>query len=70
LPPTLGPVSPQACLDHYQVLERLGFRAASLHCDGYAVDGDSVRHFRRRFGRTTEGGVPAAPVSQPEVTRP
>jgi amino acid adenylation domain-containing protein len=70
LPPTLGPVSPQACLDHYQVLERLGFRAASLHCDGYAVDGDSVKQFRHRFGRTAEDGVPTAQVRQPEVTRP
>jgi ubiquinone/menaquinone biosynthesis C-methylase UbiE/acyl carrier protein len=50
LPPTVGPVSPDACLDHCRALERLDFRAAGLHCEGYAVDGDSVREFRRRYG--------------------
>jgi hypothetical protein len=56
LPPTVGLVGPQACLDHYQALERLGFQAAALHCDGYALDEDAIRTFRRRFGR--EGEAP------------
>jgi hypothetical protein len=65
LPPTVGLVNPQACLEHYRALERLGFQAASLHCDGYAVDGDSVREFRRRFGGS-EGGGSTAPVGKVE----
>jgi amino acid adenylation domain-containing protein len=50
LPPTIGLVGPQACLDHYQALERLGFRAA-LHCEGGTLDEAGVRDFRCRFGR-------------------
>src|SRR5262249_24068936 len=54
LPPTVGLVSPHACLDHYRALERLGFRAADLHCDEYAVNRESIREFRHRFGREEE----------------
>jgi amino acid adenylation domain-containing protein len=50
LPPTVGLVGPQACLDHYQVLERLCFQAA-LHCEGGTLDEEGIRDFRRRFGR-------------------
>lgn len=58
LPPTLGLVGPQACLDHYQALEQLGFRAA-LHCEGCTLDKEGVRDFRRRFGR--DGNTQGAP---------
>jgi hypothetical protein len=50
LPPTVGLVEPRECLDHYQALERLGFRAA-LHCEGGTLDEEGIRDFRRRFGR-------------------
>jgi hypothetical protein len=50
LPPTVGLVGPQVCLDHYQALERLGFQAA-LHCEGGTLDEEGVRDFRRRFGQ-------------------
>ena len=33
-----------------QTLEQLGFQAAALHCEDYAVDEDAVVGFRDRFG--------------------
>src|SRR5262249_30174091 len=57
LPPTLGLVGPETCLEHYQALERLGFQAAALHCEGFAPDEDAVRAFRRQFGREGETQV-------------
>jgi hypothetical protein len=69
LPPTVGLVSPRACLDHYRALERLGFQAADLHCEGYAPDGDTVRGFRRRFGEGEDGG-PTGPAGQTEGVLP
>jgi hypothetical protein len=50
LPPTVGLVGLQMCLDHYHTLEQLGFQAAALHCEGYAVDEGVVAGFRDRFG--------------------
>jgi amino acid adenylation domain-containing protein len=58
LPPTIGLVEPRVCLDHYQALEQLGFRAA-LHCEGCTLDEDGVRDFRRRFGR--DGNIEVTP---------
>ena len=46
LPPTVGLVGLASCLDHYQALERLGFRAPDLHCEGYRPDEEAVRAFR------------------------
>jgi hypothetical protein len=51
LQPTLGLVSPRACLDHSRALMGLGFQAAPLHCGGHVPDEETVRAFRRRYGR-------------------
>jgi hypothetical protein len=50
LPPSVGLVGLPMCLDHYQTLEQLGFQAAALHCEGYAVEEDAVAAFRDHFG--------------------
>ena len=34
----------------YQLLQRLGYQAAALHCRGYTLPEESVRRFRKRFG--------------------
>ena len=57
LPPTVGLVQPQSCLDHYRELERLGFRAAALHCETYRPDQELVRNVRRAFGQREEFAV-------------
>ncbi|HAT13033.1 MAG TPA: hypothetical protein DCS91_05140 [Microcoleaceae bacterium UBA11344] len=35
--PTVGLVNVETCVQHYQGLERLGFQAADLHCEGYVL---------------------------------
>lgn len=35
--PTVGLVDVETCVQHYQGLERLGFQAADLHCEGYVL---------------------------------
>jgi len=64
---TLGLVSPHACFDHYRALENLGFQAARLHCEEYAVDEDAVREFRRQFGLAESEGTDRA-STEAEVT--
>jgi hypothetical protein len=66
LSPTVGLVSPRDCLHHYCALEVLGFRAAGLHCEGFAVDGGAIREFRHRFGGVQDGG-PKATAGKAEV---
>jgi len=50
LKPTLGVVDDDSCKLHYQLLQRLGYQAASLQCRGYTLPEESVRGFRKRFG--------------------
>jgi hypothetical protein len=54
LPPTVGLANLPACLAHYEGVTGLGFRAAALHCDGFALEEKTVRNFRRRFGRAAD----------------
>ncbi|WP_456085763.1 amino acid adenylation domain-containing protein [Limnoraphis robusta] len=35
--PTVGLPNLETCVQHYQGLERLGFQAADLHCEGYVL---------------------------------
>ncbi|MCT7989055.1 non-ribosomal peptide synthetase [Laspinema olomoucense] len=35
--PTVGLLDLKTCVQHYQGLERLGFQAADLHCEGYVL---------------------------------
>jgi len=36
--PTVGLLDLKTCVQHYQGLERLGFQAADLHCEGYVLE--------------------------------
>jgi acyl carrier protein len=54
LKPTVGMVDVDACRQHYEKLGLLGFQAADLHCDGYALAEESIGNFRQRFG----SGIP------------
>jgi amino acid adenylation domain-containing protein len=36
--PTVGLPNLENCVQHYQGLERLGFQAADLHCEGYVLE--------------------------------
>ncbi|MEG5173064.1 amino acid adenylation domain-containing protein [Microcoleus sp. B3-D7] len=36
--PTVGLLNLKTCVQHYQGLERLGFQAADLHCEGYVLE--------------------------------
>jgi amino acid adenylation domain-containing protein len=58
LPPTVGVASLSTCLAHYEAVAGLGFRAAALHCEGFAPEEEAVRGLRRQFGRTAGGGQP------------
>jgi hypothetical protein len=51
LPPTVGLAGLRACLAHYEAVTASGFRAAALHCEGFAPEETTVLNFRRRFGR-------------------
>jgi predicted amino acid dehydrogenase len=51
LPPTVGLAGLPACLAHYEAVTALGFRAAALHCESFAVEETTVRNFRQQFGR-------------------
>lgn len=51
--PTLGAfIEPSISIHHYRTLEKLGFTAAALHCDAFAIAPERITAFRRRFGRT------------------
>ncbi|MEG3972231.1 hypothetical protein QUA00_32105, partial [Microcoleus sp. T2B6] len=39
--PTVGLPNLETCVQHYQGLERLGFQAADLHCEGYVLQIES-----------------------------
>ncbi|WP_373534966.1 amino acid adenylation domain-containing protein [Microcoleus sp.] len=39
--PTVGLPNLENCVHHYQGLERLGFQAADLHCEGYVLEVES-----------------------------
>ncbi|MCT7967810.1 amino acid adenylation domain-containing protein [Laspinema sp. D1] len=39
--PTVGLPTLENCVQHYQGLERLGFQAADLHCEGYVLEVES-----------------------------
>jgi amino acid adenylation domain-containing protein len=47
--PTVGAVDEKTSYRHYQALNRLGFQAAGLHCEGYVLTEESIRNFRHRF---------------------
>ena len=51
LAPTIGEVDGEICLRHYELLHKLKFGVTDLHCEGYAIQEDSIRRFRERFGR-------------------
>lgn len=51
LQPTVGIASLEACVEHYDRLNRLGFEAADLYCEGYILPEESIQNFRRHFGR-------------------
>lgn len=52
LKPTVGAVTVQESLQHYDLLTQAGFKAAPLHCDDYTLAEDRIQRFRDRF-RTT-----------------
>ena len=43
---SVGPVSVEACREHWNVLSRLGIGAAPLRCDSWLVPDSNVMHFR------------------------
>ncbi|WP_293092302.1 non-ribosomal peptide synthetase [Moorena sp. SIOASIH] len=42
--PTVGLLNVETSVQHYQGLEKLGFEAADLHCDGYVLQSISLRN--------------------------
>jgi hypothetical protein len=60
LPPTVGLPDLGACLAYYETVTSLGFGAAALHCENFALVEGAVRNFRRRFGRRVDAPEPAA----------
>ncbi len=50
LTPTVGLVDRQSTLDHYRVLEELGFRSPDLELDGALIDPTAIAAFRSRHG--------------------
>jgi hypothetical protein len=47
LSPTLGIVGADTAVQHYQVLDELGFQAAPVHCDGVRLPAAAVDRFRQ-----------------------
>ncbi|KAF0248556.1 MAG: hypothetical protein FD167_2040, partial [bacterium] len=47
--PTVGLVDSDRAFLHYQALDSLGFKAASLNTMGLALDSQSISSFRERF---------------------
>ena len=50
LPPTIGRIDVEMSRRHYEMLDRLGFKAAQLHLEDFPLDEESIREFRARFG--------------------
>ncbi|MBO1049480.1 MAG: amino acid adenylation domain-containing protein [Dolichospermum sp. DEX182a] len=50
LKPTLGSVDVNTSLQHYEVLTKLGFEAADLHCEDYVLPKESIQKYAYRFG--------------------
>ena len=48
--PTVGLVDDSSCLQNFNLLQQLGFQAATLQCRTYALEKKSVLSFRNRFG--------------------
>jgi predicted amino acid dehydrogenase len=66
LPPTVGLTVLRACQAHYEAVTSLGFRAAALHCENYALEEGAIRNFRRHFGRRIDALEPAAAAVEVE----
>jgi hypothetical protein len=49
LVPTIGLVDRRTALDHYRMLDALGFRSPELQLDGTVLDTRAVAEFRSRF---------------------
>jgi amino acid adenylation domain-containing protein len=56
LAPTIGLVDRQTALDHYAMLESLGFEAAKLHLDDAPLDAQVIDNFRSRHGAPHSAG--------------
>ncbi len=54
--PTVGLVDVNACFGHYEILGRLGFQAADLHCESYVLEEPFIRSFRSSFGGCNNPG--------------
>ncbi|MEW6491000.1 MAG: amino acid adenylation domain-containing protein [Cyanobacteriota bacterium] len=52
LKPTVGVLDWRTSVQHYEVLDRLQFQAADLHCGDYRLPEESIRNFRQRFGNS------------------
>jgi hypothetical protein len=52
LKPTVGVLDWRTSVQHYEVLDRLEFQAADLHCGDYRLPEESIRNFRQRFGNS------------------
>jgi hypothetical protein len=51
LAPTVGRIELDTARRHYAALGRLGFRAATPHCEGCTLPRSYIAAFRARFGR-------------------
>jgi len=58
LHPTVGEVDVNTSLQHYEVLEQLGFRGADLHCEDYILPEELIRDFRYHFGKSRDSQWP------------
>ena len=50
LAPTVGLVDDDTSLEHYNLLRKLGYRAAVPYCEDYTLPESLIGEFRRRFG--------------------
>jgi hypothetical protein len=50
LKPTLGLVDDDSGAAHYEMIRKLGYEGAPLHCEDYLLPERSIENFRKRFG--------------------
>jgi thioester reductase-like protein len=66
LKPTVGLVDADLAAKHLDALTELGFTAAQLHCEGFALDAETIAKFRDRFGESPVGRTQPTTMSARE----
>lgn len=48
----VGPVANEDCMKHYEILKKLSFDGAPLHCDDYVIPVNAIEKFRSHTRQT------------------